>query len=74
MLTDGHAAGFDINMWKSKMVKKLTANINHYLTKTLRMAYVDSHVDKEAYKHLAARLKISAQKLFATTEEMFEIL
>ena len=74
MLTDGHAAGFDINMWKSKMVKKLTANADHYPTKALRMAYVDSHVDGEAYKHLAARSKISTRKLFATAEEMFEVL
>ena len=38
------------------------------------MAYVDSRVDREAYKHLAARSRISARKLFATAEEMFEIL
>ena len=56
------------------MVKKLTANVNHYPTETLRMIYIDSHVDEEAYKHLAARLRIGAQKSFATTEEMFEVL
>ena len=74
MLTDGHVAGFDINVWESKMVKKLTVNANHYPTKALHMAYVDSRVDGEAYKHLAARSKISAQKSFATAEEMFKVL
>ena len=74
MLIDGHATGFDINMWKSKMVKKLTANANHYLTKPLRMVYVNSCVDEEAYKHLAARSRIDTQKPFATVEEIFEVL
>ena len=74
MLTDGHMTGFDIDVWESKIVKKLTANANHYLTKALCIAYVDSCMDKEAYKHLAARSKIGAQKLFTTAEEMFEVL
>ena len=56
------------------MVKKLTANADHYPTKTLRIAYVDSCVDGEAYKHLAARPKIGAQRPFATAKEMFEVL
>ena len=56
------------------MVKKLTVNANHYPIKTLRMAYADSCVNGEAYKHLAARSKIGAQQLFATVEEMFEVL
>ena len=74
MLIDGHAARFDINVWKSKMAKKLAANADHYPTKILRMAYVDSYVDREAYKHLAARLRIGAQKPFAIAKEMFEVL
>ena len=74
MLTNSHVTGFDINIWKSKIVKKLSANADHYLTKTLRMAYVNSHVDREAYKHLAARSKIDAQKPFTTAEKMFEVL
>ena len=56
------------------MAKKLTANVDHYLTKALRMAYVDSHIDGEAYKYLAVKSRIGAQKSFATVEEMFEIL
>ena len=55
MLTDGHATGFNIDVWESKIVKKLSANANHYPTKALCMAYVNSRVDGEAYKHLAAR-------------------
>ena len=74
MLTNSHATGFDINVWESKIVKKLTANTNHYPTEALRMVYVNSHVNKEAYKHLAARSKIGARKPFATAEEMFEVL
>ena len=74
MLTDGHATRFDINVWESKMVKKLNANANHYLTEALHMAYIDSCVDREVYKYLAARLKISARKPFATAKEMFEVL
>ena len=56
------------------MIKKLTANANHYLTEVLRMAYVDNRVDGEAYKHLAATLRIGARKLFATAKKMFEVL
>lgn len=56
------------------MIKKLIANTDHYLIKALHMAYIDIYVDEEAYKYLAARLKISAWKPFVTTEEMFEIL
>ena len=56
------------------MVKKLNANTNHYPTKALRIAYVDSCVDEEAYKHLAARSRIGAWKLFATVKKMFEVL
>ena len=74
ILTDSHAAGFDINVWKSKMVKKLTANTDYYPTEALCMAYIDSCVDEEAYKYLAARSRIDAWKPFATTKEMFEVL
>ena len=74
MLTNGHVTEFDINVWESKIVKKLTANADHYPTKALRMAYINSCVDREAYKHLAARSRIGAQKPFATVEEMFEVL
>ena len=55
MLTDGHATGFGINVWENKMVKKLSTNVNHYLTEALRMAYVNNCVNGKAYKHLAAR-------------------
>ena len=74
MLTNGHATGFDIDVWESKMVKKLTANTDHYPTETLYMAYVNSCIDGEIYKHLVARSKIDAQKPFATTKKMFEVL
>lgn len=74
MLTDSNAANFDISVWKNKIVKKLIANINHYPTETLRIAYVNNCVNKKAYKHLAARSKIGVQKLFATAKEIFEIL
>ena len=74
MLPDGHAAGFDINVWKSKMAKKLAANADHYPIKALRMAYVNSCVDGETYKHLAVRSRIGAQKPFATAKWIFEVL
>ena len=74
MLTDGHATKFDIDVWESKIVKKLTTNANHYSTETLRMAYVNSCMDGEAYKHLAARSRIGTWKPFVTVEKMFEIL
>ena len=60
MLTNNHATSFDINVWESKMVKKLIANADHYPTEALRMAYVNSCVDREAYKYLVARSKIGA--------------
>ena len=74
MITDGHTTRFNINVWESKMVKKLNANADHYPPEALRMAYVDSHVNREAYKYLAMRSKIGAQKPFATAKEIFEIL
>ena len=74
MLTDGHTTGFDIDVWESKMAKKLATNMDHYDTKALCIAYVNSRVDGNAYKHLTARSKIGACKLFAIAEEMFEIL
>ena len=74
MLTNSHATGFNIDMWESKIVKKLTVNADHFLTKVLRMAYVNSCVDREAYKHLTASSKIGAQKPFATAEKIFEVL
>ena len=74
ILTDVHAAGFDINVWKSKIVKKLTANADHYPTEALCMAYVNSCVDEKVYKYLTTRLRIGARKPFATTKEMFEVL
>ena len=74
MLTNGYATRFNIDVWESKIVKKLTANANHYPTKALRMAYVNNCVDREAYKHLAARSRIGAWKPFAIAEEIFEVL
>ena len=56
------------------MTKKLSANANYYPTEALYMAYIDSHVDKGAYKHLATRLRICARKPFAIAEEMFKVL
>ena len=56
------------------MVKKLAANADHYPTEVLRMTYINSCVDGETYKHLAVRSRIDTQKLFATIEEMFEVL
>ena len=73
MLTNGHAIGFDINMWKSKMVKKLSTNANHYPTEALRMVYVNNRMDKEAYKYLAARSRIGARKPFSTAKKIFEV-
>ena len=74
ILTDGYATGFDIDVWKSKIVKKLTVNADHYQTEVLRMAYIDSYVDREVYKYLTAKSRIGAQKPFATIKKMFEVL
>lgn len=74
MLINDHATGFDIDVWESKMLKKLAANANYYLTEALCIAYINSCVDGKAYKYLTARLKIGAQKSFSTMEKMFEIL
>ena len=74
MFTNGHATEFNINVWESKMVKKLTVNANHYSTEALRIAYIDSRVDGEIYIHLVAKLRIGAWKTFAMAEKMFEVL
>ena len=74
MLTDSHAAGFNIDVWESKIAKKLVANADHYPTETLHMAYVDSRIDSDTYKHLTAKSKIGARKPFAMAEKIFEVL
>ena len=74
MLTDGNIIRFDINRWESKMAKKLAANADHYNIEALCMVYMDSHMDGDAYGYLTARSRISARKLFATAEKMFEVL
>ena len=56
------------------MTKKLVANADHYSIKTLRMAYMNSHVDGDAYKHLVARSRMKARKPFTTAEKMFKVL
>lgn len=55
------------------MAKKLTANVDHYNTEALHMAYVDSRIDGDAYKHLATQLRIGAKKPFSTAEKMFKV-
>ena len=50
MLTDGYVTGFGINVWESKIIKKLVANANHYSIKVLCMVYIDSCMDEEIYK------------------------
>lgn len=74
ILMDGHVAGFDINVWESKMVKNLTTNANYYPTEALHMVYVDNYINEKAYKNLAARSRIGTQKPFATIKEMFKVL
>ena len=74
MLTDDNAVRFDIDVWESKIVKKLAANAGYYDTEALRMAYVNSCIDSNAYKHLAARSRISARRPFATAEKIFKVL
>ena len=56
------------------MAKKLATNADHYNIEILRIVYVESRVDSDAYKHLATRLRIGARKLFATAEKIFEVL
>ena len=56
------------------MVKKLTANADHYLIKALCMVYINSCMDRKAYKYLATRSRIDARKPFAMAEEMFKVL
>ena len=74
MLTDGNTTRFNINVLESKMAKKLAANADHYDTEALRMAYMDSCIDGNAYKHLVARLRIGARKPFTIAEEIFKVL
>ena len=74
MLMDSNMAEFDIDMWESKMAKKLAANADHYDIDILRMAYVDSRIDGNMYKHLAAWLRIGARKLFSMAKKIFEVL
>ena len=56
------------------MAKKLAAKADYYLIKTLCMAYVNSRVDSNIYKHLVTRFKMRVCKPFIIAEKMFEVL
>ena len=72
MLEDGHAV--DIDVWITKMVKKLTVNADHDSTELAGMTYVDGRVNGDAYLPLKARASIDAANPFATAKEMLETL
>ena len=54
------------------MAKKLTANANYYPIKTLCMDYVNSRVDSNAYKYLAAKSRVRTRKPFTMAGKMLK--
>lgn len=64
----------DIDSWISKMTRKLHGNADHFSTETLKISYVDSRVEGDAWKHLEARLDLKSKKPFTNAEQMFDVL
>ena len=58
VLADGNDPEFED--WDSRMRNKLKANVDHYNTEALRIAYVENRVGGKAVKHLRPRLRASA--------------
>ena len=56
VLTDGKDPEFED--WDSRMRNKLKANIDHYNTEVLRIAYVENRVGGNAGEQLAEQLDL----------------
>ena len=72
LLTDEKEPKFED--WESWMKNKLNANINHYTTEELKMAYIENQTRGGAAQHLAPRLREEATNKFTTADEMFKHL
>ena len=64
----------NIDDWLSKMRSKLEANADHFLTETLRKAYVENRIGGDANKHIAPRLRKDSRNPFHTAEDIFACL
>ena len=53
---------------------KLKENANHYTTKVLRMAYIESCTDDDAVNHLKSHLQNELSNKFQTAREMLNCL
>lgn len=64
----------DIDARLGKMRRKLEANADHFPTEQMHIAYVESRVEEDAHKHIAARSRPEARNPFTTAEEVFAVL
>lgn len=56
------------------LLSKLRSNFNHHPPEVLRMDYIKIRCDGAAMGHITPRRRKDAAKLFATGEEMFNLL
>jgi hypothetical protein len=56
------------------MRNKLKANLDHYHTDEMKIAYTESRIGGDAAKHIAPRMRDTALNRFEAAEEIFEYL
>jgi len=64
----------NVNNWLSRMQNKLKVNKNHFSTKELKIAYIESWVSEAAIKHIASRMRDTFLNLFLEVEEVLSII
>ena len=72
MLTDGKEPQFED--WLLLMSQKLAANEDHFDTSQLRMAYVASHCEGKARKHVTPRMWNEAMNPYTDSKDMLDHL
>ena len=72
MLTDGKEPRFED--WLLLMTQKLAANADHFDTSQLRVAYVASHCEGKARKHITLRMRDDSRNPYADSNDMLDHL
>ncbi|OJJ85011.1 uncharacterized protein ASPGLDRAFT_1410175 [Aspergillus glaucus CBS 516.65] len=72
MLTDGKEPRFED--WLLLMTQKLAANADYFDTSQLRVAYVASHCEGKARKHITLRMRDDSRNPYADSNDMLDHL
>lgn len=72
LLTDGKEPRFDD--WLLLISQKLSANAAHFNTPQLRMAYVASHCEGRAQKHITPRMRSDTANPYTDSDDMLDHL